>query len=81
MQTAPARGPFAVLVGSHVGAPRYTSVVPGSPDTTEEVRQLQLAAIRSMTPARRIEIAIEMSELAAQISAAGADRRARTSDT
>jgi hypothetical protein len=33
-----------------------------------------------MTPARRIQIAIEMSEVAAQIGAAGAARRAATAD-
>jgi len=67
-------------VRSLVGAPRYTSDVPGSPDTSREIRALQLAAIRSMTPERRIQIAIEMSEVAAQISAAGAARRAATAD-
>jgi hypothetical protein len=33
-----------------------------------------------MTPARRIQIAIEMSEVAAKISAAGAVRRATPPD-
>jgi hypothetical protein len=54
--------------------------VPEPSDTSAEVRQLQLNAIRSMTPARRIQIAIEMSEVAAKISAAGAVRRATTPD-
>jgi len=50
--------------------------VPTSPDTAEEARQLQLAAIRSMVPTHRVQAAVEMSELAAQISAAGASHRA-----
>ncbi|MFM7069108.1 MAG: hypothetical protein ACKOYM_06560 [Actinomycetes bacterium] len=52
--------------------------MPRSPDTSEEVRQLQIDAFRSMTPAQRIQLAVEMSEVAAQISASGASRRAGT---
>ncbi|MFM7064481.1 MAG: hypothetical protein ACKO04_13470 [Actinomycetes bacterium] len=54
--------------------------MPGSPDTSEEVRQMQLAAVKAMPPSRRVQIAIEMSEVAARISAAGAARRAATPD-
>ncbi|MFZ4517402.1 MAG: hypothetical protein ACOYOP_03370 [Microthrixaceae bacterium] len=49
--------------------------MPEQRDTSDEVRELQLAAIRAMTPTRRIQVAIEMSELAARISAAGAAQR------
>ena len=41
------------------------------PDTDPEIRRRQLDAYRGMTPERRVELAIEMSEEARAISLAG----------
>ena len=39
------------------------------------LNDMRIDALRKMPPARRVEMAIEMSEIAMQISAAGAERR------
>lgn len=41
---------------------------------------MQIEAFRAMAPARRVQMAIEMSELAIQISSAGAERRQKLYD-
>jgi hypothetical protein len=44
-------------------------------DTSDDVHQRQLAVIAALPPSRRVEQAVEMSELARQISSVGAARR------
>lgn len=45
-------------------------------DTSPEARRVQLSVYRLMSPARRVAIALEMSEDARRIARAGAHRRA-----
>ena len=52
-------------------------------DTSEDVHRMRIEALRAMTPAQRVAIAIDMSELAMQIKLAATKRqevRAKTAD-
>ena len=43
----------------------------GARDTAAEAREVQLDALRALGPARRVELALEMSEQARAVSLAG----------
>jgi hypothetical protein len=48
-----------------------------SADTSVEIRAMQVEAFKKMTPMRRVEMAIELSELTHSIHQAGVARRKR----
>lgn len=44
-------------------------------DTSDEAREVQIAAYRAMTPARRVEIALQLSDDVRELSRSGIQRR------